>query len=221
MDYTAGTKRELDIRRGERKRKHGPLHHFFTVIGTILCVILLPILIINLTLIVRSAVNEDGIPSIGGYFPLVVLTDSMYSEIASGDLVIYHTAEAEEVSVGDVIAFYDPAGSDSSIVTHRVIEITEQDGALAFRTKGDATDTADATLVPAENLAGVFCRRFAGAGHIALFMQSTTGIIVCVVIPLMLLIGYDLVRRRLYDRQRRADTDALLAELEELRSKKR
>jgi signal peptidase len=164
--------------------------------------------------------DPDRIPSLAGYFPLVVLTDSMSPNIESGDLVIYHTIDADEVKVGDVISFYDPAGDGTSIVTHRVIDIVTEDGELAFQTKGDASDTADAELVPAENLTGILRTRFAGAGHIALFMQSRTGLIVCVLIPLLLLIAYDCVRRGLYERKRKAEDDALLAELEELRAAK-
>ena len=59
-----------------------------TIIGAVLCVILLPILIVNLTLIVKSYVNPDEVPAIGGVSPLIVLTDSMLPEISSGDLII-------------------------------------------------------------------------------------------------------------------------------------
>ncbi len=56
-------------------------HKIGTVIGMILCIIMVPILIINLTLIVRSFTNPDKVPSIGHFFPLIVLTDSMFPEI--------------------------------------------------------------------------------------------------------------------------------------------
>lgn len=57
----------------------------FNIAGIVLCVILIPILILNLTLIIKSYTNKDKVPSIGGYMPLIVLTDSMYPEIKSGD----------------------------------------------------------------------------------------------------------------------------------------
>ena len=69
-----------------------------TILGTVLCVILLPILIINLTLIVKSYTNTEEVPSIGGHFPMIVLTDSMYPVIHSGDLIICRTQEPEEVA---------------------------------------------------------------------------------------------------------------------------
>jgi signal peptidase len=195
-------------------------HKLLTLLGAILCVILLPMLIINCTLIIRSYTNKDQVPSIGGFLPLIVLTDSMYPNIQSGDLIICNTADAERVSVGDVIAFYDPAGNGTSIVTHRVADITEENGTLAFQTKGDANNTVDSALVPAENLVGVYHTRIAGAGRVAMFLQTTNGLILCVFVPLILLIGYDLIRRRIYEKNKKKDTDALLAELEELRARK-
>ena len=195
-------------------------HKILTVIGTILCIILTPILIINMTLIIKSYTNTDEVPSVGGVFPLIVLTDSMYPEIQSGDLIICHTEDAENVNEGDIISFFDPAGNGTSIVTHRVMEVTEEDGQIAFRTRGDANNTEDKALVPADKLVGVYRSRIAGAGNVAMFMQSTTGLIICVVLPIILLVAYDIIRRRIYEKNKKKDTDALLRELEELRAQK-
>jgi signal peptidase len=151
----------------------------------------------------------------------------MYPLIENGDLIICHSEDAENVKVGDIIAFFDPEGDGTSVVTHRVVEITSQDNSLAFRTKGDANNTDDRSLVPADKLVGVFQSDsvgdgtvLSGIGNVALFMQSTTGLIVCVVIPIVLLVGYDIIRRRIYDKNKKKDTEALLAELQELRTAK-
>ena len=202
------------------KEKTSVTHRVLTIVRTVLCIILIPILLINITLIAKSYINKDEVPSIGGTFPLIVLTDSMYPDIKSGDLIICNTAEAEDVKVNDVISFFDPAGNGTSIVTHRVIEIVEEDGEILFRTRGDNNNTEDKELVPAENLVGVYKMRIAGAGHIAMFMQSTAGLIICVVLPIILLVGYDIIRRRIYEKNNKQDTDALLAELEALRAEK-
>jgi len=191
-----------------------------TIIGTILCVILLPVLLINITLIAKSYIHADEVPSVGGKFPMIVLTDSMYPVIESGDLIICNTAEAEEIAEGDVISFYDPMGNGTSVVTHRVMEIVTEDGALSFRTKGDNNNAEDQVLVPADSLIGIYQTRIPKVGHVAMFMQTTTGLIVCVVLPIILLVGYDVLRRRKYEKSQKQDTDALLAELEALRAMK-
>lgn len=211
----------------KEERSASVKYRVFTVVGIVLCVILIPLLIINCTLIIRSYTNADDVPSIGGVMPLIVLSDSMYPLIENGDLIICHSEDAENVKVGDIIAFFDPEGDGTSVVTHRVVEITSQDNSLAFRTKGDANNTDDRSLVPADKLVGVFQSDsvgdgtvLSGIGNVALFMQSTTGLIVCVVIPIVLLVGYDIIRRRIYDKNKKKDTEALLAELQELRTAK-
>lgn len=200
------------------KEKNSAIHKTLTVIGTILCIILIPILLINVTLIAKSYINQEEVPNVGGMLPLIVLTDSMYPVIESGDLIICHTEEPENIQTGDVIAFFDPAGNGTTIVTHRVLEVTDQDGQLAWRTKGDNNNTEDRMLVPADKLVAIYeGTRIPGAGNVALFMQTTPGLIVCVVCPILLLVGYDMIRRKLYEKASKKDTDALMAELEELR----
>ena len=196
-----------------------PLNKALTVIGTVLCVILIPILVINVTLIIKSYTDKEAVPNVGGWFPLIVLTDSMYPEIESGDLIVCRKIDPAEVAVGDVISFVDPAGNGTTIVTHRVVEVVTE-GGLMFRTRGDNNNTDDKLLVGAQDIVGTYKSRIPGAGSVALFMQTTTGLIVCVVLPILLLVGYDIVRRRLYEKNKQSDTDALLAELEALRAEK-
>ena len=202
------------------KEKATAKHKLLTVIGTILCIILTPILIINCTLIIKSYVNSDEVPSVAGIFPMIVLTDSMYQVIQSGDLIICHTAEPEEISQGDVIVFYDPMGNGTTVVTHRGLEVVNENGELSFRTKGDNNNAEDQVAVPEKSLLGTYEKRIPGAGNIAMFMQTTPGLILCCVCPVLLLVGYDMLRRRQYDKKKQKDTDALLAELEALRAMK-
>lgn len=195
-------------------------HKALTVVGAVLCVILVPILVINVTLIIQSYINADDVPKIGGYCPLIVLSGSMEPEIGTGDLIICKQIDSDQVQIGDVIAFFDPESNEGKVKTHRVIELIEEDGAVSYRTKGDANNTVDRSLVTADKLVGIYQFKIPGAGDVAMFMQSPTGLIICVVLPLALLIGYDLFRRRRYEKKNQQDTDALLAELNELKAQK-
>lgn len=211
----------MDDTKKIKDRKPLVFQHFWTILGTILCIFLIPILVINCTLIAKSYLNNEKIPDIGGRFPMIVLTDSMYPSIQSGDLIICHTEDPANVKAGDVISFFDPAGNGSTVVTHRVVEVTtDENGGLAWITKGDANNTEDANIVPAENLAGVYSLRIHNLGSVAIFMQTTKGLIICVVCPILLLVIYDMVRRKRYEKSRKKDTDALLAELKALRAEK-
>jgi len=203
----------------KEKTQHSATHTAGTIIGIILCVILLPILIVNIFLIIRSFTDKDSVPSIGGYLPLIVQTDSMNPDIKSGDLIVCRTVEPDRILVGDYIAFFDPEGNGTSVVTHKVIEILGEGDSLSFRTQGIANNIADRLPVAADKVVGRYRFRVPYLGNIAMFMQTTPGFILCVAVPIFALLGYDMLRRRKYDRQKQQDTDALLAELNELRAK--
>ena len=202
------------------KEKSTANHKLLTALGVVLCIILIPILVVNITLIVKSYTNTEEVPKIGGYAPLIVLTGSMEDEIMSGDLIIVKQIDGKDVKVNDVIAFFDPDGNGTSILTHRVVEILEEDGTLSFRTKGDANNTEDRLPVSADKLVGIYVTRIGGAGNVAMFMQTTAGLVICVIVPLILLIAWDVIRRKRYEKINKQDTDALLEELKALRAAK-
>ena len=186
-------------------------HRILTGVGIALCVILVPMLIINCTLLIKGWTNKDEVPSLLGYAPMIVLTDSMVGNnednFSGGDLIFVKTVKPEEVKKGDIISFFDPQGNGTSITSQ-----------ISFKTKGDNKNTEDKLPVPAENLAGVYTGfKIVGAGRVAMFMQTPWGLIVCVVVPILLLIGWDAFRRARYNKKHDEDKDALLAELEELR----
>ncbi|MGN1467520.1 MAG: signal peptidase I [Ruminococcus sp.] len=197
-------------------------HRILTGIGIALCVILIPMLIINCTLLIKGWTNKDEVPTLFGYAPMIVLTDSMVGDnednFSGGDLIFVKTVKPEEVKKGDVISFFDPAGNGTSITSHRVVDIINEGGKISFKTKGDNNNTEDKLPVPAENLAGVYTGfKIVGAGHVAMFMQTPWGLIICVIVPIILLIGWDAVRRARYNKKHEEDKESMLAELEELR----
>ncbi len=200
-------------------------HKILSVVGIVLCVILIPIFVVNVTLLIKGFTNKKEVPSIGGIAPMIVLTDSMKGEAKDcfdgGDLIFVKSIDAKDVKKGDVITFFDPASSQNSVLSHRVVEVLEEDGKLYFKTKGDNNNTEDKTAPSEEDLIGKYTGfRIANAGHVAMFMQTTGGLIVCVLVPIILLVGYDAVRRAIYNKKHKQDKDELLAELEELRKLK-
>lgn len=167
----------------ERSSIVGFFKNPLNIIGIILCVLLIPILVVNCILIVKSFVAPDSVPAINGYSPLIVLTESMEPDIKSGDLIICKAIDKEDIEVGLVISFYDPESKSNSVVTHKIEERVIQDGEVFYRTKGINNNIVDKALVPEDNVIGVYTgTRFAGLGTIVLFAQSTWGLVICVLI---------------------------------------
>ena len=191
-----------------------------TGIGIALCVLLIPLLIVNVTMIIQSYANKDEVPSFLGVTPLIVLSGSMEPQILEGELIFSTHIDPDDVREEMVISFFDPLSTTGTIVTHKVVEIIDDgDGTISFRTRGINNNSNDSALVPEENLVGRYRFGIPFAGFVAMFMQSTPGLVVCVAVPLVLFVGYDMLRRRKYDKSKNEDMDALMAELEALRAK--
>jgi signal peptidase len=192
------------------------------IAAIVLSVLLLPILFMNCVLIIKGIANPNEVPSIGNKAPLIVLTESMEPEIKAGDLIICRKADASEVKKDDVISFFDPEGNGSSVVTHRVIALVEENGELVgFRTQGDNNDIEDRLTVPVENVIGIWTEQRIGlVGHVVLFMQSTVGLIVCLFLPIGAFVAYVMLRRRKQDKEKQDDIAALKAELEALKEQR-
>ena len=125
----------------------------------------------------------------------VILTQSMEPTINPGDIVIDYTPKNKEYVVGDVITFLATDGYHAgSTVTHRIIEIVEQDGDIYYRTKGDANNTADFSLIKKDNVIGKTIFKIPKAGYVRQFLVTKVGWILVVVMPCLTIICYDLLQ---------------------------
>ena len=105
-----------------KKKWYNDISNWLAILITI---ILVPVLIINCSIIFQANTNEDKIPSVFGYKPFIVLSDSMESTIRKGDLIFVKNIEPRKLVKDDVIAFRD---SEGTVTTHRIIDIVENDG---------------------------------------------------------------------------------------------
>ncbi len=195
-----------------KKRSGGVL---INVIGGILCVVFIPIILVNVVLIVKTYITPDHIPSVAGYSPVICLSGSMEETFSTGDMIfIRRVGDPAALSEGEVICYLTDEGT---AVTHRIVEVTELDGQLRYVTQGDANDAADQLAVAPEQVEGVYTGvHIPKLGSLAMFMQTTTGMIVFIVCPLLVLVGWDILRRRAQTRQERERTQELEARLREL-----
>ena len=198
------------------KEKNGLLQKIVGAVGIALCVVFVPLLLINVTLIVKSYTSPDKVPDFLGYKPLIVLSGSMEPSIMTGDMVFVKETDPDSLKVGDVIAYK----SGSAVVTHRIVEVKSENGETRYVTQGDANNAADQSLVKPADVEGIYQRRVAGAGNLAMFMQTTTGMILFVVCPLVLFVLWDVIRRQLESRKEVSRTKELEMELERLRAEK-
>ena len=164
------------------------------------CVILVPILIMNLYIMIQSKVNTDKVPNVFGYKPFIVLSNSMEAEIHKGDLVLTKMVNPKKLKKNDVIAFRD---AENTVTTHRIIDIVEKEGEKYFITKGDNNNTQDKNLVEFADVEGIYIARFPSLGSMMKSLSDpVTILIVFFGITLIFVVGFSISNKRQRDLER-------------------
>lgn len=186
-----------------------------TIIGIIICIIFIPILIVNLTLIIKSYINPDKVPDFLGYKPFIVLSGSMEPTIMTGDIAIIKECKKEDLKNGDIIAFRN----GKSVITHRIVEIKDDEKDTVLITKGDNNNTEDQYPIRLESVEGVFKYKIPKLGNFAMFLQTTVGTIVFISIPFIIFMIFDIVQRKQDIKIQKQKQEQLEKEIEELKKK--
>jgi len=202
-----------------KEKKSGFFGKAAGVIGIILCIVFAVMLVFNLTIIIKGTINPDRPPSVLGVTPMVVLSGSMSGDapdhIEIGDLVITVPVDPADLKVGDVITYID----EGMVVTHRIIDLLEaEDGTTLFQTKGDANESQDARPIAPDQVIGKFKHRIPKLGDFAFFLQTPTGMVIFIGIPLFAFIIYDIIRRNRAKNKEDKKTAELQAEIERLKA---
>ncbi|MBP3596273.1 MAG: signal peptidase I [Clostridia bacterium] len=180
-------------------------------ISIIILIIILPILFVNVVILVDSVVHPNEVPGFFGYKPFIVLSGSMKKEINSGDLVLTKEIDPTTLKKGDIISFRE----GEIVVTHRIVDIVEKDGEKGFVTKGDNNEANDLNIVKFENVEGIYLNKISGLGNVAMFIQTPTGIIISLSIPLAILICMNLMQAN--SNKNDEETERMKQEIEKLK----
>ena len=158
-----------------------------------------------------------------GYKFFVVQTDSMSAtDFDAGDIVISKEVDITTLKEGDIITFVSQSSHNyGETVTHKIREVTtDADGDLAFVTYGTTTNTDDEAL--ATIIVGQYVGRIPNLGAFFLFLKTTPGYIICILIPFLLLIlsqGLNCIRLfRQYKKEQMDEMKAERAKIEEERA---
>lgn len=122
---------------------------------------------------------------IAGNKSLIVQSGSMEPTIRVGDLIL--DRPQSNYKVGEIVTFKDPV-KPSITITHRVVGKELKNGALFYKTKGDANREADLNLVPAQNIIGRSDYKIEGVGKILAFAKTKNGFLTFAAIPATLVI---------------------------------
>ncbi|MGY4688364.1 signal peptidase I [Salibacterium sp. K-3] len=143
-------------------------------------------------LLIQGRMNPDEMPSVFGYHPLTVLSNSMEPAFSAGDMILTKQTDPGEIQSGDVISFYN---EEREVITHRVIETTEKEGQPAFVTQGDNNNVKDDEVTSGSRVIGEMQFSLPYGGYLAQFFGSPAGIILFIILPVFAYIGIVIYER--------------------------
>ena len=185
-----------------------------------LTAILLPIFIINLTLTIRSNIDKTVPASVFGIAPLAVETDSMKGDaedsFAGGALILVDMLaedEKQQLEVGQIVTFRQKDDEGNYyFVTHRIAELGTEGGTVRYVvTRGDGNNVDDGATAIGDVL-GVCVASVGGLGAAVMFLQTPVGMLLCIGVPVVAYIVYDVVRIALRNRRLAAEQGEAMQE---------
>lgn len=122
-----------------------------------------------------------------GWVHSIVYSGSMEPAINVGGIVIIRPVDTATVRVGDVITF-KVEGNEDLMITHRVVEVTNNGGENQFLTKGDANEDYDSAPVSSGDVVGKVCLDIPYLGYLMDFMHKPLGFGLVIGIPAIIII---------------------------------
>ena len=163
--------------------------------------------------------------SLFGLKMFIVLSDSMSkTDFDAGDLVLVKEVDPSTLKEGDIIAYTSQNTSNyGETVTHKIRRLTtDASGEAGFITYGTTTDTDDETVVTYPYVLGKYKTSIPKVGKFFMFLKTTPGYIVCILIPFLLLIliqGLNCIKLfRRYKLEQMAEMKEERAKIEEERA---
>lgn len=137
-------------------------------------------------------------PRVFGVHVFTVLSGSMEPAYPVGSMIYVKSVDPFQLKEGDVISFLL---DENTIATHRITGIVpdeEDESVIRFRTKGDANDAEDGSLVHCRNVVGTPIFTIPKLGFFADYIQHPPGMYIAVsaaAIVLLILLLPDLLFR--------------------------
>lgn len=189
------------------------------IVGIILVAIFLPIIILNVTFVIKGATNPDEVPMVFGRAPLIVVSDSMDLELGrpgafnKNDLIIIKKVDVEDLKENDIISYMNEY---DEIITHRIIRKEEVKGIKYFVTKGDFSASEDDPITY-DQVIGIYVNRIPKLGGVAKFLQTSIGVFVLLGTPILIFLIIDFVIKNKEKKINESKTAELEAEVQRLR----
>lgn len=171
------------------KNRKNKIENIKKKINTLICIILVPLLIYNVSLLIQAIIEPNKTPALFGIKMYVIVSGSMEPELNIGDIVI--VKENDNYQKDDVISFRQ----GQSVITHRIIEVINDDE-ISYKTKGDNNNTEDKQIVLKEDIEGKVINKIPTVGKFVLVVKDKTILIVIVLLYYIFLVRDQSIQKR-------------------------
>ncbi|MBQ8359393.1 MAG: signal peptidase I [Oscillospiraceae bacterium] len=196
------------------------------ILNTVINVLLVIAIVLAAVCTYVSFVSSSGsgVPSVLGVQMFSIQTESMYPTLKPGDLIFDRAVkDPAELKKGDIITYWTVINGERVLNTHVIHEIYDGGDYLIFATKGLNNNSVDSLTVHESEIVGKYWFRVGGLGKAFDYLQTSTGFLVVVVIPVFIfflfhliqffrvLFEYQNVKNRIKYEQERGRTEDLIA----------
>jgi signal peptidase len=151
-----------------------PRRWYVRALSATVTVLISLVAVLTIAVAIGSRTSADGQRMVFGQPVMTIISGSMTPTIAVGDVVVdapVTAAQASHLQVGQIISFRAAPGSPE-IITHRIVAVRVQDGAVSYITKGDANNSADSTPRPASDVIGLYRFSIPRGGYVLVAMHT-------------------------------------------------
>ena len=168
-----------------------PRRWYLRALSTTVTVLIALVALLTITVAIGSRTSADGQRMVFGQPVMTIISGSMTPTIAVGDIVVdapVTAAQASHFHVGQIISFRATPGSPE-IITHRIVAVRVQDGAVSYITKGDANNSADSTPRPASDVIGLYRFPIPRGGYVLVAMHTPRVIVMLLASALLWIVA--------------------------------
>lgn len=165
------------------------------------------IVLVGFILVVLLQRFSDNKIAFFKYRMFTVISGSMKPKYDIGDVLIAKEAEPSKIKVGDTISYLGTKSDfKGKVITHEVIGVNKVDGKYIFRAKGLANLVED-PAVSEEQIYGVVIYKTFLLSTIYRIVATNIGFYLFIIIPLMYIIGSEIISTLLKKEEEKRSKD--------------
>ncbi len=165
---------------------------FLKFIKTLVKIIITILILLVVAVILVQRVTNNKL-NLGGFGLYTVVTTSMVPEYKVGDMLLARKKEINDIKIGnDVVYLGEVDTYKDKIVTHRVINIEEENGEKVFHTKGIANPLED-PLVYSRQIYGVVIGKSVILSFLSGLINSSYGFYFLIFVPVVVIVFLEIM----------------------------